>query len=330
VIIMEQKNLIIIAVVAVVAVVAAASAVVLMNNGGGGSSSYSYTIYTEVINSDGTEASHDTVSFSIATKDNATFIEGANKAFEAAGMSVTFVDTGTYITVKYNGGGSNATYYFDSSTKNWVAVSSTTTQYVGNSNLALMLDYGYVSKTVYDALTVTNQAGFKDDPNMDGDYDYVKLPDYYPTSPGQYTYYNYYEKIAEDGTISSTGSVRFYVDTKDLQSFADGLIAAYTYYGVGTMTADVSEASGIFWHFNDSTYNSCYYYDTSTSAWTFINDTLTEYTGNTYSALMLEHGFISKDVYDALSTEEQAGYNENPGGEGTDYAYAKFPGKTSI
>ncbi len=332
---MEQKNMIIIiAAVAVVAVAAAAGVLLLNNNNGGSSSDYSYSIYAEVINDDGTVDSDKTktVTFSIKTKDNAAFVEGANSAFESAGLNAAFTTTETgSIWIKYNGGGSNGSYYYDTTTKAWTVVSETSTQYVENSNLALMLNNGYISKSVYDALSVTNQAGYKHDSNMTGTaYAYMKLPDKEITKTGDYTYYVFYEIIGSDGKVEtdeiSTGSVKFTTAAKDNTSFATGICAAFSDYGVGTMT--IADPENIFISFDGSTVVACFYYDSSTSAWTAISEVSTQYKDNTHIALMLKTGYISDEAYTLLSETEQAGYEST--GMGGEWAYRKLPDKTSI
>ena len=261
-----------------------------------------YFIYYEVIGDDGRATSSDIVAFS-APRALATYVSAANKALEGTGITITI---GSFVSVKYNGSGGSATYYLDNG--EWTKVTSTTTQYHGNESVAFMVGNGYISAEVYNALSDEEKAGYMKS-GMTGDWEYMKLPDTVSRTV-------YYEVIGDDGKVVETSSVSF-ITFATLDSYMLSANAALEGTGI---TFEPSKY-GASVKYNGSTNSATYYL--SDGEWVQVSKTATQYCGNESVALMVGNGYISADVYNALSDEEKAGYNFT--GYGGDYDYMKLP-----
>ncbi len=108
---------------------------------------YTSHIFVEVIGADGKDTSTKWIEFT-TLKTLQSFVANANTAFANNGLSkLTFSSKGW---VTYDGSSSNATYYAKNG--EWVAVTDTATQYFIDS-VALAVGNGYISDTVYNALS---------------------------------------------------------------------------------------------------------------------------------------------------------------------------------
>ncbi len=108
---------------------------------------YTSHIFVEVIGADGKDTSTKWIEFT-TLKTLQSFVANANTAFANNGLSkLTFSSSGW---VTYDGGYNNATYYAKNG--EWVAVTDTATQYFIDS-VALAVGNGYISDTVYNALS---------------------------------------------------------------------------------------------------------------------------------------------------------------------------------
>ena len=286
-----------------------------------GQTGFDYCILTETIDADGEVSSTNVVKFNIATKDNASFVAGANAALTAAGVTASFSigDSGDVSVTYGTDVGNNATYYYKEADKAWVDVLDTKTEYVGNSYLALMLQNGYIPTTTYTALDALSASGYRET-GWGEPYAYIKLPDY---EVNKYSYAILTEVIDDAGAVSSTKVVRFGIETKDNPSFVAGANAAFTAAGVNASFSIKDNGNVSITYGTDIGNNATYFYDYDADKWSAVSNSKTEYVGNVFLALMLQNGYITTATYTALSPAEQSGYQDTTWGD--PYAYIKLP-----
>ena len=253
---------------------------------------FSYTISYDIIDDKGFVSKSDSVSFTTDMLTNEVFVAGANDAFKAKGVDAVF-SIGDYITLKYNGNGNNATYYFDFSENKWDMVNSTMTQYVFSTSLLFMLD-GYVSKDTYDAFDEAAKEEFLD---MGHGY-------YAKAAPIMHSII--YEVIGDDGKVTSHATVTF---TSGISLASYVLNANLALAGTGIVFDD-----GGWITFNGGSNNATYYED---DGWKTVQTPASDYSAHADVALMVGNGYISEAIYTALSEDEKAGWQY----VGYDYGY---------
>ncbi len=131
---------------------------------------YTSHIFVEIIGADGKDTSSKWIEFT-TLKTQKSFIANANTAFANNGLSkLTFSSSGW---VSYDGGSNNATYY--AKDKKWAEVQSSS-DYYSNDTVALAVGNGYITKSVYNALSDSEKESWKDTTWGDP-YAYMKIVD---------------------------------------------------------------------------------------------------------------------------------------------------------
>lgn len=302
-----------VAIVAIIAVILVGAGVYALANNGNNPdptpgpeptpSTYNYSILYEVVGDNGAVQKFDTISFTTESQTIEAYVAAANKALDGTGIVMS--DTGW---ITYNGNGNNATYV--SIDGQWVVVSTPSEEYVANESVAFMVGNGYISTEVYNALSDEEKAGYMES-GMTGGWEYMKLVD------SEFKHGIYYEIIGDDGRATDFGTVTFTVTDLSLETFISSANKALEGTGI---TFEPSKY-GASVRYNGSANSATYYL--SDGEWVQVSQTATQYCGNESVALMVGNGYISADVYNALSDEEKAGYNFT--GYGGDYDYMKLP-----
>ncbi len=269
--------------------------------------------YFEIVSEDGLVTSSDWVKFT-STNDAADFVEKANTAFAYYGYDVKFTYT-TYITVDYEG--YNACYVGSEDGKSWVEVTETQKQYPAAKYLAFSLANGYISEATYANVadkTVWKSTGWGDP------YAYIKAPAAKTTDadthtfPEEYTSHIFVEVIGADGKDTTTKWVEF-TTLKTKQSFIANANTAFANNDLSKLTF----SSSGWVSYDGSSKNATYY--AKDKEWAEVNDS-SEYYKNDTVALAVSNGYITKDVYNALSDSDKKTWKDTTWGD--PYAYMKI------
>ena len=275
---------------------------------------YTYTVQYQVIASDGTDSgAPSTFRFTCDLVDMDCYVAAANKAAEDLELPLVFSISTYGISVKYDGSGINACYYYDSVAKKYTEISETATQYIGNELVYLMLGHGYISADVYNALSVDDKASYRET-GWGGAYAYIRLAE-------MTDYEIYYQIIGDNGKTTSRDCIKFESPSCDNYYYLDAVNEAFAEKEVPVVFSE--STWGISVKYDGSGINACYYYNYDTEKYTLIQSTGTQYSGSTLVALMLGHGYISAEIYNALTDDEKAGYEATT--MSGDYAYVKIP-----
>lgn len=131
-----------------------------------------YHVFAEVVDETGKVVKKDWFSFTSEANNNA-FVTAANNAAKDKGFDkLVFSVTAYGVSVVYDTSSNSACYYVKDG--KWVDVVDTSTDYVNNSVIALSLSHGYVSSTVYSALSESAQKEWKST-GYGGDWAYQKV-----------------------------------------------------------------------------------------------------------------------------------------------------------
>ena len=133
------------------------------------------------------------------------------------------------------------------------------------------------------------------------------------------TYEIYVEVINDDAQLVTSNYV-FFDSEPDNQKYCEAANAAFKKIGLNALALGVSDKGGIWVKYDGAGFNNCLY--SNGKAWTSIESTDKDYINNTKVGLAVNYGYITTDIYDELSTSEQAKWEET--GWGDPYAYKKI------
>ncbi len=271
----------------------------------------SVNCYIEYISTEGTVTESEWVEFD-AVKTVKSFIANANEAFETAETDVVASESKYGISFAYDGSGNNSTYYGKDG--KWVAVAETSKDYF-NEYIALAVGNGYITKAVYDKLSVDNQKAWKDT-TLGDPYAYQKIVDARMVIDKS-AINCFVEKIDEKGKVTESKWVEINAQ-KTNQSLIYNGNKAFAAAGLDGLEFSVSEY-GVGVTYNDSGNNSTYY--AKDGKWVAVANSSTDYL-NDEIALAVGNGYITKAVYDKLSADEQKAWKDTTLGDS--YAYQKI------
>ena len=282
--------------------------------------SVEHYLYFEIVSDDGLVTSSDWIKFT-STTDATDFVTEANKAFAYYGYTnIKFIDKGTYLSITYDTKGVSSCFVGSDDGKSWVKVDDTKGQYPNAKYIGLALNNGYISKEVYDKLDDDQKKNWSET-TMSGNYAYVKSTIEAKTTdadthkfPEEYTSHVFVEIIGADGKDTSTKWVEF-KSLKTLASFVSNANTTFANNGLSKLTFS---SSG--WVTYDGSFSNATYY-AKDKEWVAVGSDPNDYT-NEVIALAVGNGYISTDVYKALSDSEKESW-KSTGSSGTDYDYMK-------
>ena len=266
--------------------------------------------YVEVISAAGAVTETAWVEFDIV-KTNKSFITNANAAFATA-------DLGELVAKENSRGGISFTY--DGSVKNsmfygkdgaWTKVTDTKENYF-NESIAIAADNGYISEEVYNKLSAdAKNAWVKTE--MSGEYQYQKSTIDAALTPEKVKTNCYMETIDEKGKV--TGGKWIEINAvRSAQSFIYNANKAFESAGFeGLVMSNSSWGIGMVYN---GSYNLSTYF-VKDGKWTIIEDTKTDYLNDTIAIAI--GGYISTDVYNALSEDAKKDWNTSGMGSGWEY-----------
>lgn len=279
-----------------------------------------HKVYIEVVSADLTVSEDAWVQFtSDGTVDG--FVKSANDAFALYGYpEVVFTTSEKMISVSYATSGNNACYsYVDNK---WTAVGDTVATYPAAAYIAFCFNNGYISAEKYDALDETAKASWSYI-GWGGDWDYMKSPEAEtsecPAAPAKFTTNCYVEIIDAKGAITETKWVK-YDAVKTLKSVVVNANKAFVNAGLSKVALKVT-SYGIGATYDGSGNSSPYY--VKDGKWVAVSEMEKDYFNETIG-LALNNGYISKEVYNALSDDAKKAWADSGMAETyPPYAYQK-------
>ncbi len=259
----------------------------------------SVNCYIEYISADGAVTGSEWVEFD-TLKTVKSFVANANAAFKAAGSEVVASEGKYGVSIAYGTSGNNSTFYAKDG--KWTAVAKTSEDYF-NEYIALAVGNGYISKTVYDALSEDAKKAWYDT-TYEGDWQYQKIID--ARIVVDKTLINcFVEKVDEKGKVTESKWVEINAQ-KTNQSLIYNGNKAFAAAGFDGLEMSVS-SYGVSVTYNGSMNNSTFY--AKDGKWVAVEKTAEDYL-NDEIALVIGNGYISKTVYDALSADEQKAWKD--------------------
>ena len=138
-----------------------------------------YTMYVEVVESNGTVSGQVTVTF-VSAPNNAAFAKAATDAFAAKGFPLVVAESSYGITMNYNDDLNIACWVADGD--QWSIVSDTSYQYVESSVIGLAVKTGFISEDVYKNIPAAEKSKWVENPWGAGtEWAYMKCPDVSPS-----------------------------------------------------------------------------------------------------------------------------------------------------
>jgi len=238
-----------------------------------------------------------------------SFVDAANEAFAASSFPLTeFSYTGGWISVYYGLSFDNAAYMYD---KGWKLISDTGVDYVSGKTLGLALEYGWIESSVYDKLPEDQKKNWQSSSMGPGYYAWIMSSD--PTD--QKTYTIDLEVINDELVSTGTKTVSF-KSTDIVDDFILSANAAFAAAGYPEVTLTKGPRY-ISVAYDDST-NSATFRSVN-GEWTVVKNTITEYVSGDRLAFVVNHGYISTQEYNGLSSSEQKHWTESGMSVGYEY-----------
>ena len=278
-----------------------------------------YRIYVEVIDDDGTVETAEWVKFN-SEATNEAWAKAATAAMKAYGIAdVTFTVNDGGIWVNSAAPGYNATYYAEG--EKWVSITDIKTQYVEKTVIGMAVQNGYISETVYNDLSPESEKANWTYVGYGGDYDYMKLLEAKANAyPESMTYHIFIEIIKEDGTVESSKWVNFDSD-KTAAAFVASANKAFADNGLSKVVLTKSGTTYISVKYDGSGNTHSQY--AKDGKWVNVSDTAVQYVGNAVLTFAVNHGYIGKDVYNALSDEQKKAWQPGDMGDWPGYEYMR-------
>ena len=275
-------------------------------------------LYFEIVNEDGVVVETDWIKFT-STTDPFDFAEKATAAFALYGHpDIGFTVSGEFITIDFEGATTPAPYVGSDDGKSWVFVNDTSKQYQPAKYIALELDNAYLTEETYEK--VADKDAWKKTGTGDPEA-YVKIPAEMPTDaashefPKEYTSHVFVEVIGDDGRDVSTQWVEFKA-VKTLKSFIYNANKAFVDCGLSKL-----EFTSTAWIIYDGSISNASYYADG-KKWVEVGADTNVYLSDSI-ALAVGNGYISTDVYNALSDSEKGSW-KSTGSSGTAWDYMKI------
>ncbi len=313
---MDSKKIIAASVVALFCVTAYA---IIAADSSDAASTENYEIYVEIIGTNGSVNDAAFVYFE-SEKDPAKFVDAANAAFKAAGLTNLKLFYDDWIGIEYEAGGNdiNGSYFSDGS--KWVTVSDTTSEYLSHSKLAMVVDNGYIDTATYAAVPVEEQANWNETGYGDP-YAYIKIPAA-TAKTGAMTEYEVNLTMIDDDLIKTTTEVIKFTSENNAWAWCYGLKAAISNNSIFTKLefSKISDEA-IYLIFDGSNSNATYVKEKG--EWVGVTKTAQQYTSGNEVDFELKNGYISTEKYNGLSSAEQKNWKES--GMSGGYEYQRLP-----
>lgn len=134
-------------------------------------------------------------------------------------------------------------------------------------------------------------------------------------------HYFYIEIVNEDGMVTSTDWIKF-TSTAELENYVEEANKAFKFYGYPELKFVVNGAY-LSIDYGGSLDNSCFVGSEDGKEWVAASDPKLQYPVATYTGIALNHGYISKEVYDALGENQKFWAESGMGEFNPKYAYVK-------